>query len=64
VGVFDEAGDEFRRGIRHAIPERRDQAARRAAKGSAGGRPPDFSPQAYKQRNASNAHRTSRRRSE
>jgi transposase len=40
-----------RRGIRHAIPERRDQAARRAAKGARGGRPPDFSPQAYKQRN-------------
>jgi len=40
-----------RRGIRHAIPERRDQKARRAAKGSRGGRPPAFDKQAYKQRN-------------
>jgi transposase len=40
-----------RRGIRHAIPERRDQSARRAARGSQGGRPPDFDRQAYKQRN-------------
>jgi transposase len=40
-----------RRGIAHTIPERRDQVARRAAKGPAGGRPPGFSPQAYKQRN-------------
>jgi len=40
-----------RRGIRHAIPERRDQAARRAARGSRGGRAPDFDRQAYKQRN-------------
>jgi transposase len=40
-----------RRGIRHAIPERRDQIARRAARGPAGGRPPDFDRQAYKQRN-------------
>jgi transposase len=40
-----------RRGIRHAIPERRDQAARRAAKGSRGGRPPDFDRVAYRQRN-------------
>lgn len=40
-----------RRGIRHAIPERRDQQARRAARGSSGGRPPDFDKQAYKQRN-------------
>ncbi len=40
-----------RRGIRHAIPERRDQAARRAAKGACGGRPPDFDQQACKQRN-------------
>jgi transposase len=40
-----------RRGIRHVIPERRDQAARRAAKGSHGGRPPAFSREAYKQRN-------------
>jgi transposase len=40
-----------RRGIRHAIPERRDQVARRAARGSHGGRPPGFSKEAYKQRN-------------
>ena len=40
-----------RRGIRHAIPERRDQQERRAAKGSRGGRPPAFDKQAYKQRN-------------
>jgi transposase len=40
-----------RRRIRHAIPERSDQAARRAAKGARGGRPPDFDQEAYKQRN-------------
>jgi len=40
-----------RRGIRHAIPERRDQQARRAARGSRGGRPPAFDKDAYKQRN-------------
>jgi transposase len=40
-----------RRGIRHTIPERRDQVARRAAKGSSGGRPPDFDKVLYKQRN-------------
>jgi transposase len=40
-----------RRRIRHATPERRDQIARRAAKGSAGGRPPAFDKTAYKQRN-------------
>lgn len=40
-----------RRGIRHTIPERRDQAARRAAKGSAGGRPPAFDTVLYRQRN-------------
>jgi transposase len=40
-----------RRGIRHAIPERRDQVARPAAKGSRGGRPADFDRTAYKQRN-------------
>jgi transposase len=40
-----------RRRIRHVIPERSDQAARRAAKGARGGRPPDFDKQAYKQRN-------------
>jgi transposase len=40
-----------RRRIPHAIPERSDQAARRAAKGSRGGRPPAFDKEAYKQRN-------------
>jgi transposase len=40
-----------RRHIRHAIPERSDQAARRAARGSRGGRPPAFDAEAYKQRN-------------
>jgi transposase len=40
-----------RRGIAHIIPERVDQAARRTAKGSHGGRPPDFDKQIYRQRN-------------
>jgi transposase len=40
-----------RRGIAHTIPERRDQLARRAAKGSAGGRPPNFDPAIYRRRN-------------
>ena len=40
-----------RRGIRHAIPERSDQIARRAAKGSRGGRPPAFDNEVYRQRN-------------
>ncbi|GII23841.1 IS5 family transposase [Planosporangium mesophilum] len=40
-----------RRGLRHAIPERSDQVERRAAKGSAGGRPPAFDREVYKQRN-------------
>lgn len=39
------------RGIRHTIPERSDQIARRAAKGAAGGRPPAFEPAVYRQRN-------------
>jgi putative transposase len=39
------------RGIRHTIPERDDQIARRKAKGSAGGRPPAFDAAIYKQRN-------------
>ena len=39
------------RGIAHTIPERVDQIARRAGKGSAGGRPPAFDPQIYRQRN-------------
>jgi transposase len=50
------AHDPTRRALRqrripHTIPERVDQVARRAAKGSAGGRPPDFDKQLYKQRN-------------
>ncbi|MDG4820523.1 IS5 family transposase [Asanoa sp. WMMD1127] len=40
-----------RRGIPHTIPERSDQVARRAAKGSRGGRPPTFDPHVYRQRN-------------
>ncbi len=40
-----------RRGIKHTIPERDDQKARRKAKGSAGGRPPAFDADIYKQRN-------------
>lgn len=40
-----------RRGIGHTIPERRDQQARRKAKGSAGGRPPAFTADLYRLRN-------------
>jgi hypothetical protein len=36
-----------RRGVRHVIPERRDQLDRRAAKGSGGGRPPLFDARTY-----------------
>jgi transposase len=43
--------DRRRRGIAHTIPERADQLARRAAKGSHGGRPPEFGKQVYRQRN-------------
>lgn len=39
------------RGIATVIPERNDQIAHRAARGSAGGRPPAFDPDVYKQRN-------------
>ncbi|MGK5676654.1 IS5 family transposase [Micromonospora sp. URMC 106] len=39
------------RGIRHVVPERSDQVARRAAMGSAGGRPPAFDKAIYKKRN-------------
>lgn len=35
------------RSIKHTIPERKDQIARRKAKGSAGGRPPAFDAESY-----------------
>lgn len=40
-----------RRGIRHIIPEKADQAANRVRRGSAGGRPPGFDKDRYKKRN-------------
>lgn len=40
-----------RRQIRTVIPERSDQKARRTARGSSGGRPPDFDADTYKRRN-------------
>jgi transposase len=40
-----------RRGITAVIPVKDDQAAARAKKGSAGGRPPNFDTELYKQRN-------------
>lgn len=39
------------KGIKHTIPERSDQIARRKAKGSKGGRPPGFDAEVYKLRN-------------
>jgi transposase len=39
------------RGIHFTSPERCDQIARRAAKGSRGGRPPAFDPDLYADRN-------------
>lgn len=39
------------RKITAVIPEKKDQVAARAAKGSRGGRPPAFDPELYKQRN-------------
>jgi transposase len=39
------------RRIRFVSPERHDQTARRQAKGSRGGRPPDFDPDLYRHRN-------------
>ncbi len=39
------------RRIKHTIPERTDQIARRTAKGSAGGRPPAFDTELYGLRN-------------
>ena len=41
-----------RRGVKATIPSKADQDAHRRAKGSAGGRPPTFDPQIYKQRHA------------
>ena len=40
------------RGIAAAIPVKDDQARHRTARGSRGGRPPSFDPQAYKARNS------------
>lgn len=40
-----------RRRVRHTIPERSDQVEHRKSRGSAGGRPPKFDPEFYKQRN-------------
>ncbi|CAL9640394.1 hypothetical protein SUDANB60_06286 (plasmid) [Streptomyces sp. enrichment culture] len=40
-----------KRGIRGVIPERADQQADRMRRGQAGGRPPPFDREAYKQRN-------------
>lgn len=40
-----------RRGIAFTSPEKSDQIARRAAKGSQGGRPPSFDPDLYANRN-------------
>lgn len=40
-----------RRGITAVIPEKSDQVAARKGKGSAGGRPPGFDSELYKQRN-------------
>jgi transposase len=39
------------RAIPHTIPERDDVAANRVRKGSRGGRPPNFDPERYKDRN-------------
>jgi transposase len=41
-----------RRGIAATIPEPADQIRNRARRGSAGGRPPAFCPETYKQRHA------------
>lgn len=40
------------RGIRCTIPEKNDQIRNRNTKGRAGGRPPAFDPDIYKQRHA------------
>lgn len=39
-----------RRGLRHVIPTRKDQREQRRKKGSAGGRPPRFDPEIYRER--------------
>jgi len=39
------------RGVRFTSPEKSDQIQRRKAKGSTGGRPPDFDPGQYRDRN-------------
>lgn len=44
-------GDLRGRRVKATIPEKTDQQKRRAAKGSAGGRPPTFDADAYKLRN-------------
>jgi transposase len=41
-----------KRGIKATIPIKTDQAANRRKKGAAGGRPPIFEPETYKQRHA------------
>ncbi|GAB3425980.1 hypothetical protein GCM10027569_64430 [Flindersiella endophytica] len=41
-----------RRGIKATIPQPADQIGHRKNRGSAGGRPPAFDPEAYKQRHA------------
>lgn len=40
-----------RRGIRHVIPEKSDQAMNRVRRGRAGGRPPGSARERYKKRN-------------
>ncbi|MDX6312525.1 MAG: hypothetical protein QOF44_1989 [Streptomyces sp.] len=40
-----------RRGIRHVIPEKSDQAKHRIKRGKGGGRPPGFDKERYKKRN-------------
>ena len=37
--------------IKHSLPDKGNQVARRKAKGSKGGRPPGFDSETYKQRN-------------
>ena len=44
-------GELRKRRMRHTIPERADQREHRARQGSRGGRPPNFNPDAYAQRN-------------